>query len=113
MVAMSNAEFLSRIDRHMERIDHHLGRGNELMQQNRAAIEQNREVTERVIQEFELNRDAADRNSKLMDQMVDRHERYSRKMVETLSNLSEDVKAQTAATWRMLDRIPPLDGENA
>jgi hypothetical protein len=82
-------------DELLKRLDEHMARGNELHELN--------------IREHELNRAAYERGMETMLGITDRHERLVEENVRALRQLTARMEAQTAAIFRMLDR---LDGKN-
>ncbi len=83
---MASDEFLRRIDAHMARGNEHMARGNELM--------------EEVRHEHQLNRAAFAENSRVLARLTDVLVLIDRNQRE----LQAEVRAQTEAIFRMLDR---------
>lgn len=117
---MASDEFLSRIDAHMER-------GNELMQQIRAEHRLSRATYERILEDqgrresryqeqLQITREVVRRNeiafqegSRLAAQHIERLQELG----ERLQELGEEVRAQTQAIFRMLDRFDDGGAEPA
>ena len=84
---MASDEYLERIDRHMERMDRHMERGDQLMDEIRSEVQLTREVVRR-------NEIAFMENSRVNAELID-----------AVRDLGAEVRAQTHAIFRMLDRF--------
>lgn len=89
---------MSRDDEILRRLDQHMARGNKLM--------------EGVREEHRLNREAYERGTRLMIDIVARHERAFKDYMELNREIREElrlgrgrIEAQTQAIWAMLDRL--------
>jgi hypothetical protein len=92
---VANGELLRRIDAHMER-------GNELMEQNRRAFEETRVFMRQLLL----------RNDKVlgaMQRQIEASTRAIRKLTEDMHRehleFVEEMRAQRAALFRILDRL--------
>lgn len=81
---VAEADFLRRIDAHMERGNELMDRSNELMDQNRRAFD--------------------DLRTFLRDMTV-RQERVLGRMADHLADMTQEQRAQRAALFRILDRL--------
>lgn len=98
----------------VERIDRHMARGNELAAQMRDVVAENTRVVAengrviaentRVIEDTRVfMRDLVARQ----DRALQRHERVFETVIKELGGLREEARAQRAALFRLLDRLPP------
>lgn len=95
---MTEAEFLRRIDGHIELTREHIARGNELMMRNN-------ELMGEVRQEMRLNREERTEGRQFMRDLTRRNELVWKDVRKGLADISEDVRANTAATLSVLDRL--------
>ena len=98
-------EILKRLDGHMERANEHMARGNEHMARGN-------ELMQEVREEHRLNREAYERGTRLILDIVAQHEQafrenmaLSREIREELRKVHGRMEAQTQAIWAMLDRL--------
>jgi hypothetical protein len=112
---MADRDLIKRIDGHIERGNQHMERGNELMQQNREAFERGREAFELFRQEIERSRHDHEEFRIFLRDLNRRNERVLGNMATALRDLSDQVRANTAGTWAMVDQIKRLGagGEGA
>jgi hypothetical protein len=106
---MASDEFLARIDAHMER-------GNELMEQIRAEHRLNRATYERILEDQERRESEYQQHLQITREVIRRNElafqentrvlaEVSAELISELRELGAEVRAQTQAIFRMLDRF--------
>lgn len=103
-------EFMARIDVHMARGEQQMARIEEEMRLSRAEHERSRKVHEGLrefIREQTLRMEKA---AALQARGLDALERRMEQMGQRLDDMRDQIRANTEATWRMLDRFPPNDG---
>jgi hypothetical protein len=107
---VTEGEFLERFDRHLARIDahievskEHMARGNQLMEGVRVEMSLTRE-------EIERSREAHVDLRVFTRDITLRNERIWREVMGGLSDLRDEVKANTAATLSVLDRLQGQEG---
>jgi hypothetical protein len=99
-------DVLRRMDHSLSRIDEHMERGNEHMERGNAHMERGNEL-------MEENRKAFADAAFALRQMSIRNERVMGQMVAELREGRDQMRAMTAATWAMIDRLPPAGGTAA
>jgi hypothetical protein len=92
---MPNDDVLRRIDRSLEGIEWHVGRGNELMDENRKAIDENRTFMRELLL----------RHERVTNAMVRQLEANTRAINEQRREFVDEMRAQRAALFRLLDRL--------
>ena len=112
---MASDEFLARIDEHMARGNELMARGNELMDGIRAEFRLNRAQYRRSEIAFGAQSRALDDLIQMIGgmnetvaegaQAVAGLTDITREMTQDLRQLGEEVRAQTQAIFRMLDRF--------
>lgn len=91
------------------RIEQHMARGNELMADVRQEMRLNRVSYERqanvLSNALERNREAFERNSAVMANLIERHERVTDGMIEALRDMRDEIRAETRAIFKVIDRL--------
>jgi hypothetical protein len=102
---MAPDEYLARLDAHLARLDENLA---EMRAQNERGDQQYRELVERMEGEARLTREVVRRNELAFQEgsrMNAEHVNVLRGVTEDLRELGAEVRAQTEAIFRMLDRF--------
>ncbi len=98
-------EVLRRIDEHMARGNEHMARGNDLMARGNELMDDVREEMRLNREEIRRNREAFELHKMAMAEMLDTNRRATDTMIERLNDLGEEVRAQTRAIFRLIDRL--------
>jgi hypothetical protein len=102
---VTEAEFIERFDRHLARMDTHMARGNELMGEVRGVMGEVRHEMALTREEVRRNRETHHNLRGFIRDIARRNEKVWREVMEGLSEVRADVRAQTAAILTVLDRL--------
>jgi hypothetical protein len=91
-------DLIERLDARLVRIDEHMLRQEDVIARSVEAAERGRETAER-------NREAFERNSAVLDSLPMRFDEGMRVFVATLNDMRDEIRAQTQAILRVIDRL--------
>lgn len=117
--AVTEAEFLDRMDRHLAVANEHMAcgnehmaRGNEVMlrmgealDRNKEALDRNNEAFEMNVLAFESNQRAYADSQRFMLDLTNRHERVTRRLIAEIRGLNDLTHKQSDALMNILDRL--------
>lgn len=106
------SRFKRQIEQHMARGDELMAGVREEMRLNREAAERHSEVLTRAMEAFDRGVEAFDRGveafdktSRSIDRSLDRHERVTQTVLATLADMRDEIRAQTKAIFKVIDRL--------
>jgi hypothetical protein len=105
LVAVSEAEFFERFDRHLVRGNAAIERGNAVIERNAIAFERNAIAFERMEREMELSRKAHEDLRSFIRDTTLRNERVWRGVMDRLDDMGQEIRAQTDGLLKVLDRL--------
>jgi len=118
---MTDAEFIERIDRHIEQGNRYLEQGNRYMEQGNRHMERGNQLMTEVSKEIRLAREQHDDLRRFIREINLRAERFTQAAIAELQKVSEgqrrlseshedsraETRAQTQALLAVIDRLPP------
>ena len=113
---MADDEILRRMDAHMARGNEIMQRSNEVIAENRRAFDENRRAFDENRQAMQEDRQAFEdlrttlhqitlRHERVLGALADRIEENTRLLREHRREFVEEMRAQRAALFRILDRL--------
>jgi hypothetical protein len=109
--AVTEAEFLDRIDQHIALTREHIAVANGHMERGNAHMERGNALMERVEEGMRLNREERAEIREFMRELTLRHERSTQAVVRTLVEMQDELKAHRGSLLAIHDRLqpPPAD----